>query len=91
VRAPALAITAARGSSWLEVRATDGNGEQLHYGLLEQGRTLTFARLPVWVRAGALHNLDLRLDGERVAHLPGAAAGVAELVASPAGVAAPSR
>ena len=81
------AKAAARGPSWLEVRATSSGGAQLHYGLLPQGETKTFDRLPVWVRAGALHNLDVRLGQEPLRSLPAAAGGVTDFVASAAGVA----
>ena len=87
---PVLTIAAAGGSSWLEVRSGDAGGEQLHFGILEQGDTVTFERLPVWVRIGAVGNVEVRLGAERVRALPDAGGGVAEFVAAEDGVAPPS-
>lgn len=82
---PVVTITATRGPSWLEVRLGSRTGGQLHYGMLAEGQTVRFDRLPVWVRAGAIENVDVTLGGSRIRSLP--TGGVAELVASAAGVA----
>ena len=79
----ALALTATRGDCWLSVRADAEDGEVLYEGTLAAGRTMRFARTRLWVRMGAAANLDLTLNGKKVAALPAA---TAELVATPAGV-----
>jgi hypothetical protein len=81
-----LSIAAVGGESWLEVRAGDADGEQLFYGVLGEGEERTFEGLPVWVRIGALGNLELRLDGAPVQSLPPSQGGVAEFVVSSDGL-----
>ena len=84
--APVLAIRAAGGASWLEVRAASETGEQLYYGTLAGGETVTFERLPVWVRVGAIDSLEIRLGRARLESLPASEGGVAEFVVSEKGV-----
>jgi hypothetical protein len=84
--APVLAIRATGGASWLEVRAASETGEQLHYGTLAGGDTVTFEHLPVWVRVGAVDNLEIRLGRARLESLPASEGGVAEFVVSEKGV-----
>jgi hypothetical protein len=84
---PTLTIEAVAGESWLEVRAGDSEGEQLYYGTLAAGEEASFDRLPVWVRVGALSNLEIRLGASPLRDVP-SAGGVAEFVASSEGVAA---
>jgi hypothetical protein len=85
--APAtFVVRAVDGDSWLEVRRSTADGEELYYGTLAQGETATFDGLPLWVRTGALQNLELRLGDAPVEALPASDGGVAELLASPSGI-----
>jgi hypothetical protein len=78
-----LTLTAARGDCWLSVRAGTPDGKVLYEGTLVSGRTIQLAGARLWVRMGAAANLDLTLNGKRVA---GLAAGTADLVVTPSGV-----
>ena len=60
-----LAVTAARGDCWLDVRAGSATGEELFAGTLEHGETRTFVGRRLWVNFGAPSNVDLRLNGRR--------------------------
>ena len=87
---PTLVIAAARGASWLEVRAGDSTGEELYFGTLQNGETTRFERLPVWVRLGASESVDVRLGGSRVRSLPISENGVVQFLASPEKITAAS-
>ena len=87
---PTLVIAAARGASWLEVRAGDSAGEELYFGTLADGETTRFDRLPVWVRLGASESVDIQLGGSRVRSLPTSENGVVQFVASPEKITAAS-
>jgi hypothetical protein len=78
-----LALTAARGDCWLFVRLDASDGKVLYEGTLTSGRTIRLQGARLWVRMGAAANLDLTLNGGRVAALP---AGTVEVVATPKGV-----
>jgi hypothetical protein len=78
-----LALTAARGDCWLSVRADASDGKVLYEGTLVSGRTIRLQGKQLWVRMGAAANLDLTLNGEKVAELP---AGTVDVVATPTGV-----
>jgi hypothetical protein len=78
-----LALTAARGDCWLSVRAGTPEGKVLYEGTLASGRTIRLEGARLWVRFGAAANLDLTLNGKKVAALP---AGTVDVVATPAGV-----
>jgi hypothetical protein len=84
--ADALTIRAVGGDSWLEARRSDSAGEQLYYGILAEGDSVTLRPLPVWVRAGAVTNLELRLGQGRVSPPPAASNGVSTFTARAAGV-----
>jgi hypothetical protein len=84
--APALELGAVGGPTWLEVRAGDALGEQLHYDILPAGETRRFESVPVWVRVGAAGNLDIRIRGSRVRVPAAAPNGVVEFVVSADGV-----
>jgi hypothetical protein len=58
-----LAVSAARGSSWLVVRNRWSHGKVLYAGVLPQGQTVRFRRLQLWVRLGAASNLDVSVNG----------------------------
>lgn len=86
-----LVITAARGPSWLEVRAGDSTGEQLYFGTLEEAASTEFERLPVWVALGAAESVDVWLGGSSVQSLPIGENGIVQFVASAEGVTAASQ
>ena len=65
-----LVIMAARGESWLSVRAGSRDGAVLYEGMLAEGTSLRFARKRLWVRMGAPWNLRAELNGKIVRHLP---------------------
>jgi pyruvate/2-oxoglutarate dehydrogenase complex dihydrolipoamide acyltransferase (E2) component len=70
--APAFTrISAARGRSWLLVRAGGPNGKVVYEGILEQGQTKRFQLQPrLWVRMGRPSALDVTLAGKAVNGLP---------------------
>jgi cytoskeleton protein RodZ len=64
-------INAARGRSWLLVRAGGPHGGVLYEGILEQGQTMRFELRPrLWVRMGRPSALDITLAGKSVGALP---------------------
>jgi cytoskeleton protein RodZ len=66
--APAFAlVTAAKGRSWLSVRAYGPNGALLFQGFLEQGTARRFAlRHAVWLRMGRPDVLEVQVAGHVV-------------------------
>jgi hypothetical protein len=82
-----LTISAAAGESWLEVRAGGAGGDQLFYGVLAQGEEQSFEPLPVWVRIGAVGNVELLLGEAPPPSIPPASGGVVEFIASADGLA----
>jgi len=54
-----LRIEATRGVSWLVARQTNAAGKVIYEGTLSQGANLTLRGHVLWVRFGALANLDL--------------------------------
>jgi len=69
--APALSLSAARGSCWLDVHAFTASGTLIYTGTLAQGGTLRFSlRRPLWIRLGAPRNLDATIAGKPAAGLP---------------------
>jgi Domain of unknown function (DUF4115) len=56
-------ITAARGSSWVLVRAGSSAGRVLYSGILNQGQTISFRGRVLWLSFGAAANLDAQLNG----------------------------
>jgi hypothetical protein len=72
VKAPraVLVLTAAEGPSWLEVRTGSSSGAILFSGTLAQDKSLRFVGRRFWVSAGALKNLQARVNGE-IAYLVG--------------------
>jgi cytoskeletal protein RodZ len=75
---PAVAVlSAARGRTWLSVRAGGVDGKVLFQGILEQGETLRFGvKQRLWVRMGRPWLLDIRLAGRLVGGLPNASANI---------------
>jgi hypothetical protein len=82
-----FSIAAAGGPSWLEVRAGDAAGEELYFGMLQDGEEETFSRLPVWVRVGAPQSVTVRLGDSAVDSLP-ATDGATEFVVTADGLTA---
>lgn len=66
-RSPALttaAVVAARGDSWLELRAGSATGRSLYEGTLAEGQRVTFRAKKIWLRAGAASYLDITVNGK---------------------------
>ena len=61
-----IVVAAARGDSWLVVRAGSSHGRILFAGVLSEGRTVRFRSAKLWVRLGAATNLDLSVNGSRL-------------------------
>ncbi|HEU0304325.1 MAG TPA: DUF4115 domain-containing protein [Gaiellaceae bacterium] len=68
-RPTTFALTAARASSWLSVRAGAESARVLYEGVLAQGETVRFRAPRLWLRFGAASHLDLTIDG-RLVELP---------------------
>jgi Helix-turn-helix domain len=64
--APTLAIVAARGACWLQVRAGSANGPILYETTLPRGHAASFRQRFLWVRLGAPANVDVRAHGKLV-------------------------
>jgi hypothetical protein len=75
-----LELTAARGDCWLSVHAGSPAGKVLYEGVLTSGRSIRVQGDRLWVRLGAGANLDLTLNGRKVAALP---VGTADVVVTP--------
>jgi cytoskeletal protein RodZ len=70
-----VVVTAARGDSFLQVRAGGVNGKLLWEGTLEQGQTQRFVKYRrLWIDLGEPQNLNVKLNGRRVTDLPAEAA-----------------
>lgn len=66
-----LLVTAADGDSFVEVRNGGVNGKLVWEGTLEQGQTQRFTKYRrLWLDLGQPQNLNVRLNGRRVADLP---------------------
>jgi hypothetical protein len=66
-RSPALTtavVVAARGSSWLELRAGSAIGRTLYARVLAEGQRVTFKAKKIWLRAGAASYLDITVNGK---------------------------
>ena len=57
--APTLTVTAARGPSWVVIRAGSAAGPVLYRGILEQGHRVRVRRKIVWAQVGAVGNVDV--------------------------------
>lgn len=80
---PAYVLTAARGDSWLHVRAGSAAGRLVWEGNLLRGQTVRLRSPRLWIRFGAAAHLDLLIDGRR-ARLP--AFGTFDAFVGPRGV-----
>jgi cytoskeleton protein RodZ len=82
VAAPAVThgvavISAARGDSWLSIRAGGPQGALIYEGILSRGATKRFALThALWVRMGRPNVLDVVVAGRRVAGLPATPANI---------------
>jgi cytoskeleton protein RodZ len=70
-RRPRVVLRASRGDCWIAVRLGSEGGRLLYESLLRPGQSVSFTRLPLWVRVGAPGNLVLTLDGRRLGPLAG--------------------
>lgn len=75
-RTAVLVLTAARGDCWLSVYSGGFDGQVLYEGLLTSGRSVRVRSARLSVRFGAAANVDLSVNGRRVAALPSATASV---------------
>jgi hypothetical protein len=79
-----LVLTAARGDSWLQVRANGASGPVKYEGTLQQGQQLAFSRRPflyrrLWVAVGKPANVVAKVNG-RIRLIPGKARAVRLIV-----------
>ena len=75
-------VRAARGDSFMEVRARDRGGRPLYRGTLERGQLQRFLRLrAVYISLGSPDNVVVRVNGNRVAFPNGG-----EAIVTPRGV-----
>ena len=65
-RARTLNIQAARGPSWVAIRARSAEGPILYQGILDQGRSITERGTAFWTQVGAVENVDVRVDRHAV-------------------------
>jgi cytoskeleton protein RodZ len=70
-RRPRVVLHASKGDCWIAVRLGSGGGSLLYENLLQPGESVSFVRLPLWVRVGAPGNLVLTLNGRRLGPLAG--------------------
>lgn len=61
-----LLVRAAKGNSWMEVRASEPSGRLLYGGTLERGQTQRFASPALYVSFGAPENVTLKVNGNAV-------------------------
>jgi cytoskeletal protein RodZ len=71
-RPATLVIRATRGARWVQVRRSDATGAVLYEGTLQQGATLRFGRVKLWLRLGAPGMVDVTRGGKVVAGVLGA-------------------
>ena len=64
VRTVTLRITGARGDCWVEVRRRDRTGDVVYAGIVTRGASVTVKGTQLWIRFGAVGNLDLVLNGK---------------------------
>jgi hypothetical protein len=72
-----LEIVAARGDSWLQVRRGSATGPVVYEGVLERGRSASFAARRLWFRFAVGDHLDVTLNGKRATGLPSLAGNAA--------------
>jgi hypothetical protein len=65
-----LVLRAARGDSWVQVRAGSATGRVLYEGFLFSGERRRFEAKQLWLRVGIGGNLDARLNGKPLKGLP---------------------
>ena len=82
-RTALLVLTAVRGDCWLSVHTGALDGEVLYEGTLTSGKSITVKGARIAIQFGAAANVDLTLNGKKVAALP---SGTADVVVTPAGV-----
>lgn len=70
-RRPRIVLRASHDDCWIAVRLGSEGGRLLYENLLRPGQSVSFTRVPLWVRVGAPGNLVLTLDGRRLGPLDG--------------------
>ena len=66
-----LVLTAARGDSYVQVRAGGVNGKLLWEGTLEQGQTQRFVKYGrLWIDLGEPQNLNAKVNNRRLENFP---------------------
>jgi cytoskeleton protein RodZ len=67
-QAPVQVQITATGTSWVEVRRSDKNGEKLHYKNMEAGETITFDldSQGMFIKSGASPNTTITVGGQPV-------------------------
>ena len=65
-----LEIVAARGDYWLQVRRGSASGPLVYEGILERGRSVSFADRRLWLRFAVGDHLDVTVNGKRVTGFP---------------------
>jgi hypothetical protein len=61
-----LRVTASRGDCWVLARAGSRSGRVLYAAIVRRGTTIALHGSRLWVRFGAVGNLDLVLNGQQV-------------------------
>lgn len=59
-------VLVSRGRCWLSVHVGSPSGPLVYQGFLEGGRSLQFARQPLWIRFGAPWNVSVEVNGKPV-------------------------
>jgi hypothetical protein len=59
-----LAVSAARGDSWVVIRAVSAQGRLLFAGTLGHGQSVRRSGARLWVELGAASNVDVTVDGK---------------------------
>jgi Domain of unknown function (DUF4115) len=72
-----IEIVAARGDSWLQVRRGSASGPVVYEGVLERGRSASFAARRLWFRFAVGDHLDVTVNGKRATGLPSLAGNAA--------------
>jgi hypothetical protein len=65
-----LVFTAARGDTWIEIRARSSTGKVIYTGTMSQGTSKDFTARTLWASFGAASNLDATINGKAL-QLPG--------------------
>jgi len=78
-----LVVDAARGPSWVVVRAGSATGKVLYAAILQQGRRMTASAPRIFLRLGAASQVDVTVNGRPIGR---SLAGTVDAVLTPAGL-----